>query len=145
MSLLMRTNNFASMNIAGVSGFEPSLFQEAALDSVYVDRSFDLSMMRLDAFTEATERELALNIAKSELKCMVEGGTLDDLAYLEEAASEGALAKFKKMIQKVIDAFKQWCSQKKTKVISKIASKDARTVLSKAEKKLKALNKSHLA
>lgn len=137
MSLMLKTNGFASVNTAEVANTCCGMFQEAAEDSLAIDKSFDIRMMKLDSFTESVDRELAINIAKAELKCMLEDGTESDLAYLEEAAEEGALAKFKKMIQAVIDAFKEWVSQKKTKVISKIASKEARTVLAKTEKKVK--------
>lgn len=137
MSLMLKTNGFASVNTAEVANTCCGMFQEAAEDSLAIDKAFDIRMMKMDSFTEAVDRELSINIAKAELKCMMEDGTDSDLAYLEEAAEEGALAKFKKMIQGVIDAFKEWVSQKKTKVISKIASKEARTVLTKTEKKVK--------
>ena len=137
MSLLLKTNGFASVYTAEVANTCEGMYQEAAEDSLVIDRAFDIRMMKLDSFTEAVDRELSINMAKAELKCMMEDGTEADLAYLEEAAEEGALAKFKKMIQAVIDAFKEWVSQKKSKVISKIASKEARLVLGKAEKKVK--------
>ena len=137
MSLLLKTNGFASVYTAEVANTCEGMYQEAAEDSLAIDRVFDIRMMKLDSFTEAVDRELSINMAKAELKCMMEDGTEADLAYLEEAAEEGALAKFKKMIQAVIDAFKEWVSQKKSKVISKIASKEARLVLGKAEKKVK--------
>ena len=137
MSLLLKTNGFASVYTAEVANTCEGMYQEAAEDSLAIDRAFDIRMMKLDSFTEAVDRELSINMAKAELKCMMEDGTEADLAYLEEAAEEGALAKFKKMIQAVIDAFKEWVSQKKSKVISKIASKEARLVLGKAEKKVK--------
>lgn len=137
MSLLLKTNGFASVYTAEVANTCEGMYQEAAEDSLAIDRAFDIRMMKLDSFTEAVDRELSINMAKAELKCMMEDGTDADLAYLEEAAEEGALAKFKKMIQAVINAFKEWVSQKKSKVISKIASKEARLVLGKAEKKVK--------
>ena len=137
MSLLLKTNGFASVNTAEVALNCSGMFQEAAEDSLTIDKAFDIQMMKLDAFTESVDRELAINLQKAELKLMMEDGTDSDRAYLEAAAEEGALVKFKKMIQGVIDAFKEWVSQKKTKVISKIASKEARLVLTKTEKKVK--------
>jgi hypothetical protein len=137
MSLLLNLYGVSSANTINVADNYAGLFQEAAEDSIAIDHSFDVLMMKLDAYTESVDRELAINIKKSELKCMTEGGTDSDLAYLEEAAEEGALAKFRNMISKLIETIKEWFSQKKTKVISKIASKEARDVLSKAEKKVK--------
>lgn len=137
MSLLLKTVGCASVNTAEVARTCSGLFQEAAEDSLSIDKDFDVRMMKLDSFTEAVERELDINMAQAELKCMMEDGTADDQAYLEEAAEEGALAKLKKMIQAVIDAWKAWISQKKTKVIAKICSAEARSVLAKTEKKVK--------
>ena len=137
MSLLLKTHEFTSANTVDVALNCGGLFQEAAEDSLAVDKAFDVRMMKLDSFTEAVDRELEINIAKSELKCMMEDGTDDDQAYLESAAEEGAIGKLKKMIDAVIAAWKEWISQKKTKVISKICSAEARAVLSKAEKRAK--------
>lgn len=138
MSLLMNEiYGVSSANTFEVADNCSGLFQEAAIDSLDLDHKFDVMMMKLDAYTEAVDRELEINLKKSELKCMMEEGTDADLAYLEEAAEEGALAKFKNMIAKLVAAVKEWFSQKKTKVIAKIASKEARDVLSKAEKKVK--------
>jgi hypothetical protein len=133
----MNLYGLSSANTANVAENYSGTFQEAAEDSITLDRKFDILMMKLDAYTESVDRELAINIAKSELKCMTEGGTDDDMAYLEEAAEEGAIVKFKNMIAKVVAAIKEWFSQKKTKVIAKITSKEARDVLTKAEKKIK--------
>lgn len=137
MSLLLKTHEFTSANTVDVALNCGGLFQEAAEDSLAVDKTFDVRMMKLDSFTEAVDRELEINIAKAELKCMMEDGTDDDQAYLESAAEEGAIGKLKKMIDAVIAAWKEWISQKKTKVISKICSAEARAVLSKAEKRAK--------
>ena len=106
MSLLLKTNGFASVNTAEVAMNCSGMFQEAAEDSLTIDKAFDIQMMKLDAFTESVDRELAINLQKAELKLMMEDGTDSDRAYLEAAAEEGALVKFKKMIQGVIDAFK---------------------------------------
>lgn len=138
MSLLMNEiYGVSSTNTMEVADTCSGLFQEAAIDSIELDHKFDVMMMKLDAYTESVDRELEINLKKAELKCITESGTDADLAYLEEAAEEGALAKFKNMIAKLISAIKEWFSQKKTKVIAKIASKEARDVLSKAEKKVK--------
>lgn len=138
MSLLMNgIYGVSSANTMEVADTCSGLFQEAAIDSIDLDHNFDIMMMKLDAYTESVDRELEINIKKSELKCMTEGGTDADLAYLEEAAEEGALAKFKNMIAKLIEALKEWFSQKKTKVVAKITSKEAKDVLAKAEKKVK--------
>ena len=137
MSLLLKTVGYSSANTAEVANTCVGLFQEAAVDSLVMDKDFDVRMMKLDSFTEAVDRELSINLAQAELKCMMEDGTDDDRAYLEPAAEDGALAKLKKMIQAVIDAWKAWISQKKTKVISKICSAEARSILAKTEKRVK--------
>lgn len=113
------------------------LFQEAAEEMLALSDKFDLDNMKIQAYTEATEREYNIHIAQCELKCMKEAGTQDDLLYLEEAAEDGALAKFSKIIKSAIEKWKEFCSRLKSKIIAKIASKEARTVISKAEKKIK--------
>ena len=124
---------------AGIEVSEPQtgFFAEAgeALDSL--TKQLQVNLMKGQMITESVERELALNIAQAELKCMKEHGTADDLMYLEEAAEEGAAAKLKSIINKIIQMWKDFCTNIRNKVMSKICSAEARATLSKAEKKIK--------
>ena len=68
---------------------------------------------------------------------MTESGTDDDLAYLVEAANEGAIAKIKKTVQVIIEAFKKFISELKDRVVRVVVNKTTRDTLSKVEKKVK--------
>lgn len=116
---------------------EKTPYEEAADDFGKIKKSMDLGIMKVDAFAESVERELRMNYAQCELKVMKESGTDDDLAFLEDAAEEGALGKLKALIDKIIQMWKEFVSNLRNKVVTKIASKEARTTLTKAEKKIK--------
>lgn len=125
-------------NISALASLEDGgLFTEAANDYLEATKMYEVKCAKVEAYTEATERELEINLAKSELKCFEENGTMDDLVYLEEAANDGALAKLKNLIDAAIAAFKEWISEIKTKVLRNIASAEARKTLKAAEKKIK--------
>lgn len=114
-----------------------TLFAEAADNLVNIGKSFDAAIRKADMILESVEREYNLNISRAELKCMREKGTVDDMMYLEEAAGEGAITKFKKMIDKIIQMWKDFCTKIRNKVMSKICSAKARQTLNKVEKKVK--------
>lgn len=125
-------------NIMDVAANEDGgLFTEAANDYLEATKAFEVKCAKVEAFTEATERELEINLAKCELKCYQENGTMDDLVYLEEAANDGALGKLKNLLDAIIAAFKEWISSIKTKVLKNIASAEARKTIKTAEKKIK--------
>lgn len=113
------------------------IFTEAANTYAALSKAFDVSMMQVDAYMEACDREYNLHMKQAELKCLKEQGTADDLAYLEGAAEEGAVAKVRGVIDKLIEMWKNFISTLKTKIIAKIASAETRNVLSRAEKKVK--------
>ena len=115
----------------------PGIFTEAAENYAALSKAFDVSMMQIDAYMEACDREHNLHIKQAELKCLKEQGTMDDLAYLESAAEEGAVAKIRGVIDKLIEMWKNFISTLKTRIIAKIASAETRNVLSRAEKKVK--------
>lgn len=113
------------------------IFAEAGEALATLNNQMNVGLMKIDAYTESVEREYALNIAQCELKCMKENGTADDLAYLEEAAEEGALAKLKAIIDKIIRMFRDFVSQLRDKVVTKITSAESRRTIAKAEKRIK--------
>jgi hypothetical protein len=113
------------------------VYSEAADFALEINKDFDIAMTKIMAITEACDRELEINLKKSELKCIMEDGTQDDLAYLEEAAETGALAKLKKIIAAIKQAFIEWVSKIKTSVIRVLTSAEARQTLNVAEKKIK--------
>ena len=115
----------------------PGIFTEAADTYAKLSKAFDVSMMQVDAYMEACDREYNLHLKQAELKCLKENGTMDDYAYLESAAEEGAVAKIRKVVDKLIEVWKNFISTVKTKIIAKIASAETRQVLSRAEKKVK--------
>lgn len=112
-------------------------FAEAADALASITKNLQVNLMKGQLITESVDRELELNIAQAELKCMKEHGTADDLAYLEDAAEEGAAAKLKRIIDKIIQMWKDFCTNIRNKVMSKICSAEARVTLTKAEKKIK--------
>lgn len=113
------------------------VFLEAMSDYIDISDEFDKANMTVTTFVESVCADLDINIQKSELKVMTESGTDDDLAYLVEAATEGAIAKIKKTVQVIIEAFKKFISDLKDKVVRVVVNKTTRDTLSKVEKKVK--------
>lgn len=113
------------------------VFLEAMSDYIDISDEFDKANMTVTTFVESVCADLDINIQKSELKVMTESGTDDDLAYLVEAATEGAIAKIKKTVQVIIEAFTKFISDLKDKVVRVIINKTTRDTLSKVEKKVK--------
>lgn len=113
------------------------VFLEAMSDYIDISDQFDKANMTVSTFVESVCADLDINIQKSELKVMTESGTDDDLAYLVEAANEGAIAKIKKTVQVIIEAFKKFISELKDRVVRVVVNKTTRDTLSKVEKKVK--------
>lgn len=113
------------------------MFLEAFQDYIDLVDYYESVDMKVDAYVEATIRELNINREESELKVMQESGTEEDLQYLYTEAEEGALAKIKKAIRTIIEAFKQFCSDLKSKVVRIIVNAETKTTLKKIEKKVK--------
>ena len=113
------------------------VFLEAMSDYIDISDEFDKANMTVTTFVESVCADLDINIQKSELKVMTESGTDDDLAYLVEAATEGAIAKIKKTVQVIIEAFTKFISDLKYRVVRVVVNKTTRDTLSKVEKKVK--------
>lgn len=113
------------------------IFAEAAEAMLEINSRFEYVSMKIESFNEATEREFNINLARCELKCMKENGTSDDLAYLEDSAAEGAIGKIKKMIDAIIQKWKEFCTRIRNKVVASIVSSESRNALKKAETKVK--------
>lgn len=130
LELLMENEN-------GIEVSQRGFFAEASENLDMLTTGLQKNLNRAQLIVESAERELDLNISNAELKCMKENGTYDDLMYLEDAADEGAATKLKKVIDKIIQMFKDFCTNIRNKVMSKICSAEARKTLSVAEKKIK--------
>ena len=102
-----------------------------------ISDTFDVRNKKLDAYLESTIRQFNIHTEQAELKVMQESGTIDDLEYLMEEANDGALAKVKAVIQKIIDAFKQFISDIKSKVVRIICNKETKSTLNKVQQKIK--------
>ena len=98
---------------------------------------FDLVMMKVQAVTEAAERQLAINYNEAELKVMQESGTDDDLAYLHEEADKSFSETIKKTIDKIIAAFTEFFHKIQEKIISLVRKKETVDTVDKIEKKIK--------
>lgn len=113
------------------------MFLEAFQDYCDISDSFDTKSMKIDAYLEASIREFDINCEEAELKVMQESGTSDDLSYFYEEATDGALAKIKKALVAILEAFKQFCSDLKSKVVRIIVNAETKNVLKKVGQKVK--------
>lgn len=113
------------------------MFLEAFEDYIDITDRFDSVNMKIEAYVESVIREFNINKEESELKVLQESGTEEDLQYLYTEAEEGALSKVKKAVRTIIEAFKQFCSDLKSKVVRIIVNTETKTTLKKIEKKVK--------
>ena len=113
------------------------MFAEAIENQIAINHDAELSDMKINAYLEATMRELAINIGESELKVMKESGTSDDLQYLVEEASNGAIEKIKKAVSAAIKAFKEFISRIKDRVVRLVTTAETKDTMKKVEKKIK--------
>lgn len=113
------------------------MFTEAIENQITINRDADLSDMKIKAYIESAMREYAINIGESELKVMKESGTEEDLAYLTEEASNGAIDKIKKAVSAAIKAFKEFISRIKDRVVRLVTTADTKETMKKVEKKVK--------
>lgn len=98
---------------------------------------FETKNGKVDAYVEATLRELEINEEKAELKVLQESGTEDDLEYLYTEAENGALEKIKKALQAAIRAFIEFIKNLKTKIIRMITNAETKAILKKVGAKVK--------
>ena len=110
---------------------------EAHADYCELSDKFDTRNMKINAYLESTIRQFNINTEHAQLKVIQESGTMDDLEYLEEQANEGAIAKIKAVIQKIIDAFKEFISTLKSKVVRVICNRETKSTLNKVQQKIK--------
>ena len=113
------------------------MFAEAIQNQVDINNDAVLTEMKINAYLEATMRELSINIGESELKVMKESGTSEDLAYLTEEASNGAIDKIKKAVMTAIEAFKEFISRIKDRVVRLVTTTETKETMKKVEKKIK--------
>lgn len=113
------------------------MFAETFQNYCGISDRFDSKSMRVDAFVESAIREFNINKEEAELKVLVESGTEDDMIYYYEEANDGAVSKIKKAITAIIEAFKEFCSNLKSKVVRLICNAQSKTTLQKLKKKVK--------
>lgn len=117
---------------------QPSgLITEAAEEYFNFSKRAEVGLMKLQAFSEAAEREHGIQMQRCELKVMKENGTPEDLVFLEEAAEEGFTGKLKKLIQKAIQWWIDFIRTVKTKFAIRICSTESKATLKKVEKRVK--------
>lgn len=113
------------------------LILEAAETYHDISKRANVGLMKLQAFSEAAEREYGIQLQRCELKCLKENGTAEDLAFLEEAATDGFVGKLKKLIDKGIQWFIDFVRTVRTKISIKLCSAEAKGTLKKVEKRVK--------
>lgn len=101
------------------------------------EQNFDLTMMKVDAVSEAAVRQYNINCASAELKVMQESGTDDDLAYYCEEAEKGFVASLVAILEKIKDAIVKFFSELKDKMLSLFTKKETNDAIEKIEKKVK--------
>lgn len=114
-----------------------SVFMEGYEDFKNLQRMHDAKVLQLAAYVESAMSEFQINIKKSELKCMKEHGTDDDLAFLENAAEEGFIGKVKNVIRKLIELFNNFINELKIRVTTKITSMKTKKVIAEVEKMIR--------
>lgn len=112
------------------------MFNEVVQEYCDLSDEFDTRNMKINVYLESTVRLSNIHREEAELKVMTEGGTEYDLAYLVEEANDGAIASIKKAIQAIIEAFKQFISDLKSKVVRIVVNADTKVTLKKVEKKV---------
>lgn len=112
-------------------------FENACKNMRLANSSFRLNMLAIEASVDTAYNEMLLFNEKVELKVMKESGTIDDLMYYREEASEGFIVKAKEVITNLIAMLKDFFSEIKDKIISVFAKKDMDVNLDKIEKKIK--------
>lgn len=109
-----------------------TLMQEA-------NNEFDLSMMKIDAFMEASVRTFAINRNEAELKVMTESGTDADLAYLYEEAEASFAERLRATLDKIKDSILDFLTKVREKFYEFATSVKAKLAIEKIEKKIKSI------
>ena len=98
---------------------------------------YDINQMKIDAYTENVIGQFGIDLKRAELKVLQESGTNEDLIYLREEAEDGALAKAKKAIDKIIDNFKNFVHEIQLKIMVLIQKKETKETIDQVEKKIR--------
>ena len=101
--------------------------------------SFDVTMLKVDSYLEAVDRQFEINKQKAELKVMKESGTEDDLAMLFEAAEGSVADSILKAIEKIKDAIIKFFSDVKSMIIEKFSKANFDDQIDALDKKIKLL------
>ena len=100
---------------------------------------YDTMIMRVDSFTEAVDRTLAINYHEAELKVLQENGTDDALMFYYEAAISSMAENIRRSIDKIIEAIQKFFSDTQEKIIVMVTDIKNKEALSSIEKKVKLL------
>ena len=111
------------------------IIEEYIRESKIVNAKFDLAMTKASAVAESSFNDMNLFMSQAELKVMTESGTIDDLWYYREEATEGFVGKAREVILAIIEALKDFFSELKTKIVKLFAGGDVTKTLEEVEKK----------
>ena len=111
------------------------IIEEYIRESKIVNAKFDLAMTKASAVAESAFNDMNLFMSQAELKVMNESGTIDDLWYYREEATEGFIGKAREVILAIIEALKDFFSELKTKIVKLFAGGDVTKTLDEVEKK----------
>ena len=111
------------------------IIEEYIRESKIVNAKFDLAMTKASATAESAYNDMNLFMSQAELKVMTESGTIDDLWYYREEATEGFVGKAREVILAIIEALKDFFSELKTKIVKLFAGGDVTKTLDEVEKK----------
>lgn len=98
---------------------------------------FDISMEKVGMFTEGCLKEYSLFLEEAQNKVITESGTIDDLQYYCEEATEGLVGRISESIKAIIKAFKDFCSEIKEKIMAAISKKETNKAIDDVEKRVK--------
>lgn len=99
--------------------------------------AFDIASMKLNAITEAANRQYNINLREAELKVMKENGTDDELSMLYEAAESDFVENIQKALDKLREAVVKFYSDCRDRLMDLLNRVNQDGKLDALEKKVK--------
>lgn len=99
--------------------------------------AFDIASMKLNAITEAANRQYNINLREAELKVMKEHGTDDELSMLYEAAESDFVENIQKALDKLREAVVKFYSDCRDRLMDLLNRVNQDGKLDALEKKVK--------
>ena len=112
-------------------------FMESIMKEAF--ESYDLAMMKIEAFMEASTRTFAINYNEAELKVMTESGTDADLKYLYEEAENSFSDRIRAALIKIKESLLEFLAKVQEKLLDFVTSVKVKLSLEKLEKKIKSI------